>query len=325
MTNMSLKFNPPPVLVLMAGSIMWGTTWIWLKAIDGMGIGPLFIAVLAYGIQFLLLLPWVLPHVRRRWQTGQAPMAWYGLLALALLSGISGIGFTMAMIYGDVVRAMLLFFLIPAWGVMMGRLFLQEPLTPIRIAAVVMALGGAVAILGPDMGRGTPAVSSDLSGSNLSSFFSLFDFSVADWAALIAGFALASANVLFRHMQSEPMLVKLSIMQIGAVLFALGALVFFPEPIAAITLGGIIHSLLYGATLLLGAMLCTQYAVERLPASRSSILMTLELLVASVTAIWIGHEQPSLMVWLGGALILTAAVLEASQHAPSPSSPSSAA
>ena len=52
---MSLKFNPPPVLVLMAGSTMWGTTWIWLKSIDAMGVGPLLIAVLAYGIQFFLL------------------------------------------------------------------------------------------------------------------------------------------------------------------------------------------------------------------------------------------------------------------------------
>ena len=303
---MSLKFNPPPVLVLMTGSTLWGTTWIWLKAIDGMGIGPLLLAALAYGIQFLLLLPWVLPHVRKRWGSGAAPMAWYGLLALALLSGISGTGFTIAMIFGDVVRAMLLFFLIPAWGVIMGRIFLHEPLTPTRIVAVILALGGAVAILGPDIQTSAPPAQGQ--------FFTLFGFSLPDWAALIAGLTLAGANVLFRHMQGEPMLVKLSIMQIGAVLFALGALVFFPEPVAAITLGGVVHSLLYGATLLLGAMFATQYAVERLPAGRSSILMTLELLVGSLTAIWIGHESPSLLVWLGGAMILSAALLEATSQ-----------
>jgi drug/metabolite transporter (DMT)-like permease len=307
---MSLRFNPPPVLVLMAGSTMWGTTWIWLKSIDAMGIGPLLLAVLAYGIQFLLLLPWVLPHVRRRWGDGEVPMAWYGLLTLALLSGISGTGFTIAMIFGDVVRAMLLFFLIPAWGVIMGRIFLHEPLTPIRIIAVILALGGAVAILGPDIHWDSSPGLSEGHGQ----WFSLLSFSLPDWAALIAGLTLAGANVLFRHMQGEPMLVKLSIMQIGVVVFALGALVFFPEPVAAITLGGIVNSLLYGATLLLAAMLCTQYAVERLPAGRSSILMTLELLVASMTAIWIGHEHPSLMVWLGGAMILAAALLEATSQ-----------
>ena len=303
---MAPKIHPSPVLVLMAGSTMWGTTWIWLKAIDGMGIGPLLLAALAYGIQFVMLLPWVWPHVRKRWGQGEAPMAWYGLLALALLSGISGIGFTMAMMFGDVVRAMLLFFLIPAWGVIMGRIFLHEPLTPIRIVAVCLALGGAVAILGPDIPMAQQA---DDHGA-----LSWLRFSLADWAALIAGLSLAAANVLFRFMQGEPMLVKLSIMQIGAAVFALAALVVFPEPIASITPGGIIHSLLYGATLLLGAMFATQYAVERLPAGRSSILMTLELLVASVTAIVIGHEQPTLFVWLGGALILMAALLEATAH-----------
>ncbi len=308
---MSFKFNPPPVLVLMAGSTMWGVTWIWLKSIDGMGIGPLLLAVLAYGIQFFMLLPWVVPHVRRRWQSGEAPMAWYGLLTLALLSGISGIGFTLSMMYGNVVRAMLLFFLIPAWGVMMGRIFLHEPLTPIRILAVCLALGGAVAILGPDMHS---SLQSSVDDKAPGQWFSLLRFSLADWAALIAGLTLASANVLFRAMQGEPMLVKLSIMQIGAVLFALSALVFFPEPVSTITFGGIVNSLLYGATLLLAAMFATQYAVERLPAGRSSILMTLELLVASVTAICIGGERPPMMVWLGGALILTAALLEATSQ-----------
>lgn len=308
---MSLKFNPPPVLVLMMGSTLWGTTWIWLKAIDGMGIGPLLLAALAYGIQFVMLLPWVLPHVRKRWQAGSAPMAWYGLLTLALLSGISGIGFTMAMMFGDVVRAMLLFFLIPAWGVIMGRVFLAEPLTPTRVIAVLLALGGAVAILAPGM-RGTMLATEH--DSLLHTLLALFTFSVADWAALLAGLSLAGANVLFRAMQAEPMLVKLSIMQIGAVAFALVALLFFPEPVAAITLNGVVQSVLYGATLLLAAMLATQYAVERLPAGRSSILMTLELLVASATAIVIGHEQPALLVWLGGALILTAALLEAVSH-----------
>jgi drug/metabolite transporter (DMT)-like permease len=282
----------------MFGSTMWGTTWIWLKAIDGLGVGPLLISVLAYGAQFLLVLPWVLPNLLKRLRRpSHAPLAWRWLLPLAALSGVSGVGFTIAMVYGDVVRAMLLFFLIPAWGVIFGRIFLGEAITIVRLIAVIFALIGAAMILAPDLRW----------NDNLG-------FSLADWAALIAGLALAGANVLFRYLQAEPMLLKLSIMQIGGVLFGLSALVFFPEPIETLTFNGLIQSVAYGATLLLVAMLATQYAVERLPSGRSAVLMTLELVVASLTAIWIGHEHPGLWVWLGGGLILTAALLDATSQ-----------
>lgn len=300
MNNLPAHWAPPPVLILMLGSTLWGTTWIWLKAIDNLGVGPLLISVLAYGAQFILLLPWVVPPLLKRLrQPGHPPLAWRWLLPLALLSGISGVGFTIAMVFGDVVRAMLLFFLIPAWGVIFGRIFLGEALTAIRLIAVIFALAGAAIILGPDL-----------------RFEDNLGFSLADGAALIAGLALAGANVLFRYLQAEPMLFKLSVMQIGAVLFALGALLLFPEPTATLTVNGLLQSLAYGATLLLGAMLATQYAVERLPSGRSAVLMTLELVVASLTAIWIGHEQPSIMVWLGGGMILAAALLEATSQQP---------
>ncbi|HUM99016.1 MAG: hypothetical protein B7X12_02605 [Halothiobacillus sp. 20-53-49] len=300
MNNLPARWAPPPVLILMLGSTLWGTTWIWLKAIDNLGVGPLLLSVLAYGAQFVLLLPWVVPPLLKRLrQPGHPPLAWRWLLPLALLSGISGVGFTIAMVFGDVVRAMLLFFLIPAWGVIFGRIFLGEALTAIRLIAVIFALAGAAIILGPDL-----------------RFEDNLGFSLADSAALIAGLALAGANVLFRYLQAEPMLFKLSVMQIGAVLFALGALLLFPEPIATLTINGLLQSLAYGATLLLGAMLATQYAVERLPSGRSAVLMTLELVVASLTAIWIGQEQPSIMVWLGGGMILAAALLEATSQQP---------
>ncbi|MGC8698155.1 MAG: DMT family transporter [Halothiobacillus sp.] len=300
MSHPLTRWAPPPVLVLMFGSTMWGTTWIWLKAIDGLGVGPLLISVLAYGAQFLMVLPWVLPNLLKRLRRpGHTPLAWCWLLALAALSGVSGVGFTMAMVYGDVVRSMLLFFLIPAWGVLFGRIFLGEPFTAYRLIAVVFALMGAALILGPDL-----------------RFDDNLGFSLADGSALIAGLALAGANVVFRYLQAEPMLLKLSVMQIGGVAFGLGALVFFPEPIGLITLNGLIQSVAYGATLLLGAMLATQYAVERLPSGRSAVLMTLELVIASLTAIGIGHEQPGLWVWLGGGLILSAALLEATSQTP---------
>ncbi|WP_407275279.1 DMT family transporter [Halothiobacillus sp. DCM-1] len=285
---------PPPVWVLMFGSTCWGLTWIWLKHIETLGVGPVLLSTIAYGAQFLLCLPWVWPQFRRwRHRPDERPIALHWLLLLALLSGVSGIGFTVAMVYGDVIRSILLFFLLPAWGVLMGHVFLREALSLQRIVTLTLALIGAFTLLAPDLTLG---------------------FKPADLAALGAGLALAAANVLFRYLQNEPMVVKLSVMQLGGAVFGLLIWLLLPESLDRLTLNGLAQSALYGVTLLLAAMIATQYAVERLPAGRSSVLMTLELVVASGTALWIGHEHPSLWVWLGGGLIVAAALIEANTH-----------
>ncbi len=298
---------PPPVIVLMIGSTCWGLTWIWLKHIEALGVGPILLSVIAYGTQFFICLPWVLPEFRRwRQQPDERPLALRWLWLLALLSGVSGIGFTVAMVYGDVIRSILLFFLLPAWGVLMGHVFLREALTIQRLLTLALALGGAFTLLAPDL---------------------TFGLQPADLAALVAGLALAGANVLFRYLQREPMVVKLSVMQFGGAAFGLLMLGILPESMHRITLDGLVHSALYGVTLLLAAMVATQYAVERLPAGRSSVLMTLELVIASGTAILIGHEHPGWLVWLGGGLIVAAALIEAStqtdEPAPAPTAPRS--
>ncbi|MFW5953985.1 MAG: DMT family transporter [Guyparkeria sp.] len=280
----------PPSLILMSGSTLWGLTWIWLKHAAELGIGPILLSVVAYAAQWLV----IAPFAWRAWTDPSRPpisrLNWEWLGLLALLAGVSGVGFTMAMVYGDVVRAMMLFFLIPAWGVIFGRLLLKEPLTPGRIIAVVCAIGGAFLILGPDFGDG------------------LYP---ADWFALIAGFSLAGANTLFRLLAEQPIPIKLTLMQGSTVVLGLIAWVFSSEYGIVPTPEALASSALYGMTMLLAAVLATQYAVERLPAGRTAILMTLELLVAVASAAWLGDRVHGLNIWMGGALILAAALIEA--------------
>jgi len=284
----------PPTLILASGSVIWGLTWIWLKHIHALGLEPITTSVIAYGAQMLLILPFAIAqlrqvHLRRRIANDRIGR-W--LLLLAVVGGISGIGFTMAITYGNVVRSMMLFFLIPAWGVLFGHWFLREVITPIRMLAVGLALGGAAIILGPDAIASTP-------------------LNIADLAALIAGITLAASNVLFLYMADQPFVLKLGSMQLGTVVIGLLALLTIHGVPAHLPAAGVLNSVGYGTTMLLAAILASQYAVERLPAGRAAILMTLELLVAVFSAIVIGHERPLPHVWVGGALILAATLIEA--------------
>lgn len=284
----------PPTLILMFGSTLWGLTWLWLKHIDALGLDPITTAIVAYGAQFLLVLPVVARGLYRHpVSVDRRTLLW--LILLAMVGGISGVAFTLAIMYGNVVRSMMLFFLIPAWGVLFGNWFLGERITLMRLIAVVLALGGAVFILGPDALTAAP-------------------LRITDFAALLAGITLAAANVLFLYLADRSFGLKLVTMQAGTLVFGALALLFVTGIPTQIPLKGVASAVGYGITMLLIAMLATQYAIERLPAGRAAILMTLELLIAVVSAIVIGHERPLPHVWIGGSLILMAALLEAFSH-----------
>ncbi len=53
---------------------------------------------------------------------------------------------------GDVVRVVLLFYLMPLWSVLLARLLLDERLTRLALLRLVLAVAGAGAVLWPAEG-----------------------------------------------------------------------------------------------------------------------------------------------------------------------------
>ncbi len=100
-----------PVIVLFSASILWGLSWWPLKQIHALGIEGIALIFGAYGVLALVYLPLTLRGFSRRYATG--------LGAIALLGGGANLCFTYALINGDVVRVMVLFYLLPVWGVLM--------------------------------------------------------------------------------------------------------------------------------------------------------------------------------------------------------------
>jgi drug/metabolite transporter (DMT)-like permease len=65
-----------------------------------------------------------------------------------LLTGAAFSLFTTALALTDVIRAILLFYLTPAWGTILGLLFLGERLDRARDLALLFAFVGLAVILG---------------------------------------------------------------------------------------------------------------------------------------------------------------------------------
>jgi drug/metabolite transporter (DMT)-like permease len=234
-----------------------------------------------------VVLPWAWRQ-REAWR--RRPRA---LLLILTLGGYANLAFVVALIHGEVVRVMVLFYLLPVWAMLGARLFLGERLDGARLLAVSLALFGAVLVLGG------PAV---LEGQ----------FSVYDLIAVSCGIAFAGNNLVYRAEQSVPVPSKLGAELSGCVFFAaiaLWLLVDEPGRDADATTWAWVAA--YGVGWLLLATAATQWAVTHMQAGRAAVIIILELVVAVITAVWIGGERLSSPEWAGALLIAVAALIEA--------------
>ena len=251
-----------------------------------MGLSGPVLSLLAYGLVSVCTVH-LLWRERTAWrsQTGL-------LLGLALVGGWANTSFVSALMLGDVVRVMFLFYLAPVWSVLGGWLFLGEQVRPRRIAAVVLALTGLWFVIG-----GVRALQSPLS--------------LADWLALSAGLAFAGNNLIARAAQTIPLRSKTVAVFLGCTALALIVVVGQGAAAPILSTPVLLAVAAYGFVWLLLATATWQYGVTHLESGRAGIIMVAELLVAVLSATWLGNEQLSPVEWLGGALIALAALVEA--------------
>lgn len=275
-----------PVTILLIGACGWGLMWIPLKYFNGLGLDGVVVTFISYGVVTLALLPVMLKE-RAQWRS--SPRATLGII---LLGGYANLAFTLSLIYGDVVRVMVLFYLLPAWGVLGGKIFLGEHVDRWRFGAVVLSVVGAVLVLGG---------------------FAVFQAppSWIDLLALSAGFALAMNNIVFRATPMLPIVTKTGAMLLGCSMLA-GFTILFSElalpEAGTISLGQLA---LFGFCWIMVSAFCTQWAVTKMEAGRASVILIMELLAAVVSAMIIGGESLSLLESVGGLLIIAAALIEA--------------
>ncbi len=280
-------------LALVFNAFVWGVSWWPFRQLEGLGLHPLWATVLIYGVAVLAI-------------TLARPAAWRELLTqpalwlLVLASGTTNAAFNWAVTMGDVVRIVLLFYLMPLWAVLLARLLLHERLTRAASLRVVLALAGAMVILWPPDG-GLP-----------------LPRNLAEGLGVLGGFSFALNNVMLRRESARSEAARAMAMFVGGVLVA-GLLVALLMP------GGSVPALppaapawLLGALLLaaffLAGNLALQYGATRLPANATAVIMLAEVLFASVSALALGAGSIDLRLVIGGAAIIGAALLAAREH-----------
>lgn len=172
------------IACLYAGAV-WGLFWIPLRGLEKAGTHSLWITAVYFLVPVCCLAPALLWRAREILQGGMKLQVTAALAALAITL------YSIAIIYTDVVRVMLLFYLTPVWSTLLARAVLGEAITPLRILAMASALVGMLTIFGLGVNFPLPR-------------------NAGDWLGLSAGIVWAFAAVRLnqdRHLPSIDMTI----------------------------------------------------------------------------------------------------------------------
>ncbi|WP_414656898.1 DMT family transporter [Deinococcus sp. VB343] len=282
---MSVARRPavPPALLILTAAVLWGLLGILGKQAQQAGVGPLEVAfwraALAGGLFALHAL-----LTRAAFPKGRD-------LLITVLFGLVGVSvfyaaYQLAVRAGGASLASVLLYTSPAFVALMGWAFLRERLGPRELLAVGGTLGG-IALISLGGGQGVTVTPLALLWGLLSGFtYSLY------YLYGKAFFGRYSPAALFA--------VALPVGAVGLLPFVQ----FAPKTEGAwLSLGGL-------------ALLCTYLAylaysvgLRSLPATRASVIASLEPVVAALLAAWLFAERLSPLALAGAALVVGAALL----------------
>ena len=286
---------PLAVLALVCNAFVWGCAWYPFRLLQGWGLHPLWTTVGVHALSVAVIALW---RPRAFAAVARTPALW----VLVLAAGVTNAAFNWGVVAGDVVRVVLLFYLMPLWAVLFARWLLHEPVTASAGVRVLLALAGAGIVLWP-AGGGLP-----------------LPRSLPDMLGLVGGLTFALNNVMLRREAARPEVDRSLAMFLGGMtvsaaiassLAVHGSVPWPPAPAVpwvALAVGM--------GTLFLVSNVALQYGAARLPSHVTSVVMLTEVLFASASALWLGGGTVTPQLAAGGACIVAAAALAARSRDP---------
>ena len=289
-----------PIFGVLSGALVWGLIWYPYRMLQDAGVS----GALATSITYLLAMLCgviMLPRVWRELRTQNKAGAGWWTVALVLSAGWSNFGYVLAVLPGEGMRGLLLFYLAPLWTILFSYWLLGERLNRYGYLIIALSFGGAFIMLWePQLGLPLPQ-------------------SLAEWVGLSAGMSFALSNVVSRRAAHLSVAAKSSSVLLGTTLLT-APLLWWQ--------GGLQNQLLainaqaWLILALLGIVLCAtsfavQYALTSLTANRAIILFLFELVVAAISSYFLADEAMQLRDWLGAILIISATLLSGKLYAES--------
>lgn len=290
------KNNIVAVASLLTGALVWGVIWYPYRALQSAGLGGASASLITY------LLPLLAGCYLFRKRGKQLRTAPWLLAAIAVSAGFCNVGYVLAMLYGEVVRVMLLFYLAPLWTLLFAWLLLGEVAGPRGYPVIALSIAGAVVMLWQPGGRWP------------------LPYNNAEWLGLGSGMAFALSNVLSRKAVHIDETIKAGAVWAGVSAVALMVALLTERPVSAFTTVDASAWLLVGlvALVLFCVNLVVQFGLAHTSANRAIVIMLSELVFAAASSYLLAFEHISWRDLVGGAMLVAAALysgrLEPSTH-----------
>ena len=287
-----------PVLGLLLNALVWGVSWWPLREMQALGLHPLWSSGLTFGLALVVLSLWQ----PTAWQQLHATPA---LWTLMIAAGLTNVGFNWAVATGDVVRVVLLFYVMPAWSIPIAWWVLGERPTRGALWRLALALVGVALVLKtPDTPWPWPE-------------------SASDYLALMGGASFAWTNALLRRHHDTPSGARMIAMFAGGTALSLGLAVVWVglgQTHLPPDLTWWPYAVGLGLTFLF-SNLALQYGAARLSAHTTALVMLSEVVFAALSSVALGVSELSARTLIGGGLIVLAAALSAWPSRPRPVTP----
>ena len=271
-----------PALACAAAAILWGLFWYPLRLLEEMGIPGLWSSLIIYCSVMIFFMP-VCWQKRSNFLKHKLEYILIGIFA-----GWTNLAFILAILEGEIVRVLILFYLSPIWAILLAVFILHERLTRMGMYSLALAMVGAALMLWR----------SDLNYVE--------GIGLVDVYAITSGMAFAVTNIVVRKIGSVPIAIKMGSAWLGVIVLTLCGLLLAQLPVPEITFHSGILALLIGFPCMLVMTWTAQYGVTYLPIQRSSVIFLLEIVAGAVSAALWTDEIVSNIEYVGGVLIVSA-------------------
>lgn len=272
---------------LYAGAC-WGLFWVPLRALEETGMHPLWTTVVYFLIPTLCLLPIFV------WRWRQVLQGGWRFQVTVIASGLALTCYSASIVYTEVVRAILLFYLMPIWSTLLARFVLGEAITPLRVLAIGLAAFGMLTIFGLGLTFPVPR-------------------NAGDWLGLAAGFFWAVTMVRLRC-DEERSSVDLTVgFFIWSLIIATGtAMMLAPlsVPSVAQTMPVLPLLLIFMVLFVVPGTYASLWAPKFLSPGLASLLLMTEIVVGAISAALLSDEPFGSRETIGVLMIAGASLVE---------------
>ena len=277
-----------PIFSLLFGAFVWGIIWYPYRLMANAGVSGIYSSFYVFILTIAIALPYFFITKKK------VPIWSKDFWLLALVAGYTNISYVLAVIDGEVVRVMLLFYLSPVWTIFLAHFMLNEDTQKRHYIAVFISLIGAFIMFWE------PGYLIHLD-------------SKSDWLALSSGLGFAITNVMTRKHAHMTVNQKALAIWLGVIVVAMICIMFdknamptldFFRPVDAAIMMVIALSL-FLSTLLV------QFGVTQIKAVEASSFFLFEIVVAAISSYFLVGESIALKEWLGGILIIAGVILSA--------------